>query len=159
MLTTPNFDTASSKSSTASQLLDGLGGSSRPSKGSNKSGGGGGGDKDKTDSLRSIIAEQQVRESHKHRRAKMAKKQSADLREYETSNSYMRQMPRRWAVGEVYAPHDLAPEEIKRYRRTTGRSFDVLDVLGIKPLDMYSVRMFFFPPSWFPRARLTHYDT
>ncbi|KAL8298682.1 hypothetical protein RB597_007343 [Gaeumannomyces tritici] len=61
------------------------------------------------------------------------------LRARDQNNAYVRHMPRRWAAGEVYSPHDLSPEEIGRYfKRELKPRFDVFDVLGFNPLDNYA---------------------
>lgn len=56
------------------------------------------------------------------------------------SNDYLRQMPRRWAAGDVYSPHDLSPREMQKWRRVNLRKADVVDILGLNPLDLYKVR-------------------
>lgn len=98
------------------------------------------------DALASMLAETSTREAHRSlRKAQTKAEASASLRKEDQSNAYMRQMPRRWTAGEVYAPHDLSPEEIQRYfRRELKPRFDVFDVLGFNPLDNYSV---IFSPS------------
>ncbi|KAI1303334.1 ribosomal protein S18 [Xylaria venustula] len=60
-----------------------------------------------------------------------------DLRTNARSNDYMRQLPRRWRPGDVYSPHDLSPSEMGKWRRTTARQQDLVDLLGLRPLDMY----------------------
>lgn len=61
------------------------------------------------------------------------------LREQKIANDYLRQMPRRWQIGDVYAPHDLSPAEMNKWRRKKMRQADVVDMLGIRPQDMYKV--------------------
>ncbi|EJT77600.1 hypothetical protein GGTG_02706 [Gaeumannomyces tritici R3-111a-1] len=62
------------------------------------------------------------------------------LRARDQNNAYVRHMPRRWAAGEVYSPHDLSPEEVGRYfKRELKPRFDVFDVLGFNPLDNYAI--------------------
>jgi hypothetical protein len=46
---------------------------------------------------------------------------------------------RRWAVGDVYAPHDLSPAETKKWRLRTKPERDVFDLLGVDPMDEYKV--------------------
>ncbi|MCJ1341253.1 hypothetical protein MMC09_006549 [Bachmanniomyces sp. S44760] len=46
-----------------------------------------------------------------------------------------RQQTRRWQQGDVYAPHDLSPIEMRKFRKRTNPDVDVFDVLGINPLD------------------------
>ena len=55
-------------------------------------------------------------------------------------------MPRRWQAGDVYAPHDLSPAEMGKWRRLRSRQRDLVDMLGLNPLDMYRVS---FPPTPF----------
>lgn len=62
------------------------------------------------------------------------------LRNSKNSADYLKQMPRRWDAGDVYSPHDLSPVEMQKWRKRSLRSNDVVDALGIRPLDMYKVR-------------------
>ncbi len=63
-----------------------------------------------------------------------------DLRENTTTENYLRQMPRRWRIGDVYAPHDMSPSEMRKWRHTAANAnVDVLDLMGINPLDNYKV--------------------
>ncbi|RDA89679.1 hypothetical protein CP533_3357 [Ophiocordyceps camponoti-saundersi (nom. inval.)] len=48
-----------------------------------------------------------------------------------------RRMHRRWEAGEVYSPHDLSPVEMWKMRRKGEPNVDVVDALGLRPLDMY----------------------
>ncbi|KFG81341.1 putative 37S ribosomal protein S18 [Metarhizium anisopliae] len=59
------------------------------------------------------------------------------LRNSKNSADYLKQMPRRWDAGDVYSPHDLSPVEMQKWRKRSLRSNDVVDALGIRPLDMY----------------------
>ncbi|QPH05539.1 hypothetical protein C2857_003395 [Epichloe festucae Fl1] len=59
------------------------------------------------------------------------------LRNAKNSSDYLRQMPRRWDAGDVYSPHDLSPIEMRKWRKRSLRKNDVVDALGIRPLDMY----------------------
>lgn len=61
------------------------------------------------------------------------------LRSRKLSSDYLKQMPRRWEAGDVYSPHDLSPVEMAKWRTRSQRKADVVDVLGIRPLDMYKV--------------------
>jgi hypothetical protein len=50
----------------------------------------------------------------------------------------LRQMPRRWREGEVYAPHDLTIGEAKKWKKIVMRpEKDVFDMLGKNPLAFY----------------------
>ncbi|RSL87923.1 hypothetical protein CEP51_001962 [Fusarium floridanum] len=59
------------------------------------------------------------------------------LRNQKISGDFLRQMPRRWEAGDVYSPHDLSPVEMQKWRKRSVRNVDVVDALGISPLDMY----------------------
>ena len=52
----------------------------------------------------------------------------------------MRQMRRRWQTGDVFAPRDLSPKEMDKYRSRKAPTNDIIDALGINPLDNYRVR-------------------
>ncbi|EMR61792.1 putative 37s ribosomal protein s18 protein [Eutypa lata UCREL1] len=60
-----------------------------------------------------------------------------DLRTKWSQDDFARQMTRRWRPGDVYAPHDLSPSEMGKWRRNRARQQDLVDILGLKPLDMY----------------------
>lgn len=85
--------------------------------------------------------------SHVRTRDELRRKRAADratavaeeLRARKESDSFMRMMPRRWQVGEVYAPHDLSPVEMAKWGRSKTQRKDVVDILGVNPLDMYRV--------------------
>ncbi|RGP69429.1 ribosomal s18 [Fusarium longipes] len=59
------------------------------------------------------------------------------LKNQKMSNDFLKQMPRRWEAGDVYSPHDLSPVEMQKWRKKSVRNNDVVDALGINPLDMY----------------------
>ncbi|KUI55470.1 37S ribosomal protein RSM18, mitochondrial [Cytospora mali] len=48
-----------------------------------------------------------------------------------------RQMTRNWKPGDVYAPHDLSPVEMLKWRQPKQPSKDIIDMLGLNPLDHY----------------------
>ncbi|KAK3309037.1 ribosomal protein S18 [Chaetomium strumarium] len=60
-----------------------------------------------------------------------------DLRNHATTDNYLRQMPRRWRTGDVYAPRDLSPTEMSKWRQGRKPLKDVIDVFGFNPLDNY----------------------
>ncbi|KAI1258627.1 ribosomal protein S18 [Xylariaceae sp. FL1019] len=62
---------------------------------------------------------------------------TGELNGAQRHNDFMRQMPRRWRTGDVYAPHDLSPAEMAKWRRSRRRDQDIVDLLGLRPLDMY----------------------
>lgn len=49
-------------------------------------------------------------------------------------------MHRKWQGGDVYAPHDLSYQEQKKWIKPKQPSKDVIDMLGLNPLDHYKVR-------------------
>ncbi|KAI1501897.1 ribosomal protein S18 [Biscogniauxia marginata] len=59
------------------------------------------------------------------------------MRTRSVNDDYARQMTRRWRIGDVYSPRDLGPGEMKKWRRFQPRKLDVVDILGLHPLDMY----------------------
>lgn len=50
-----------------------------------------------------------------------------------------RQIHRKWKAGDVYAPHDLSPVEMTKWRKRRPRERDAFDQLGINPLHEYKV--------------------
>ena len=52
-------------------------------------------------------------------------------------------MPRFWKTGDVYAPHDLSPAEMRKWRKRAPPKKDAMDLLGVDPLDLYKVRLLF----------------
>lgn len=62
-----------------------------------------------------------------------------DLREMAVTDSYLKQMPRRWRYGDVYGPRDLSAREMKQWRLPKKPKKDILDLLGFNPLDNYKV--------------------
>ena len=48
---------------------------------------------------------------------------------------------RRWKQGDVYAPHDLSPAEMRKWRQRPTRSSDVFDALALNPINEYKVRL------------------
>jgi len=55
------------------------------------------------------------------------------------SNELERLQTRRWKKGDVYAPHDLSPAEMRKWRQRSKPDRDVFDMLNINPLDEYKV--------------------
>ncbi|KAI0538158.1 ribosomal protein S18 [Xylaria digitata] len=60
-----------------------------------------------------------------------------DLRGKSRQEDYLRQLPRWWRTGDVYSPHDMSPSEMAKWRKSTARQKDLVDLLGLRPLDMY----------------------
>ncbi|KAJ5150941.1 uncharacterized protein N7482_010193 [Penicillium canariense] len=44
---------------------------------------------------------------------------------------------RDWKAGDVYAPHDLSPAEMKKWGKRKSPSRDAFDALNLNPLDLY----------------------
>ncbi|KAI1211613.1 ribosomal protein S18 [Annulohypoxylon truncatum] len=60
-----------------------------------------------------------------------------EIKQRNQNDEYARQMTRRWKAGDVYAPHDISPVEMGKWRRNQSRKKDLVDMLGLSPLDMY----------------------
>lgn len=54
-------------------------------------------------------------------------------------NDLEKQQTRKWKEGDVYAPHDLSPVEMEKWRRRRKGERDVFDMLGMNPIDEYKV--------------------
>lgn len=48
---------------------------------------------------------------------------------------------REWKAGDIYAPHDLSPAEMKKWSKRKAPSFDAFDALNLNPLDLHKVRI------------------
>lgn len=59
------------------------------------------------------------------------------MRERKVSDDYLKQMTRRWRVGEVYAPNDLSAHEANAWKQPRLINADVVDILGINPIEEY----------------------
>ncbi|KAG6172511.1 hypothetical protein E4U11_003782 [Claviceps purpurea] len=59
------------------------------------------------------------------------------LRNNKESGEFLREMPRRWEAGDVYAPHDMSGVEMRKLRKRASRKADVVDALQIRAKDMY----------------------
>ncbi|TGJ88674.1 hypothetical protein E0Z10_g100 [Xylaria hypoxylon] len=77
-----------------------------------------------------------IRGSRK-RNSKQNQKIEEEMRGKNRHDDYMRQLPRRWRAGDVYSPHDMSPSETAKWRKNTARQKDLVDLLGLRPLDMY----------------------
>ncbi|XHG08120.1 hypothetical protein AWENTII_011239 [Aspergillus wentii] len=44
---------------------------------------------------------------------------------------------REWRAGDIYAPHDLSPAEMKKWRKRQSPPTDAFDALNMNPLDLY----------------------
>ncbi|MCJ1395424.1 hypothetical protein MMC18_008310 [Xylographa bjoerkii] len=60
-----------------------------------------------------------------------------DLDKRERAQDLERMQVRRWKPGDVYAPHDLSPAEMKKWRQKNRPDRDVFDALSINPMDHY----------------------
>ncbi|KAK0387388.1 hypothetical protein NLU13_5700 [Sarocladium strictum] len=59
------------------------------------------------------------------------------VKEKKIARDLIRQMPRRWQAGDVYAPHDLSSVEMRKWKKKSGRAGDLVDALNLSPLDLY----------------------
>ncbi|MCJ1383290.1 WD40 repeat-like protein [Xylographa soralifera] len=75
----------------------------------------------------------------KRDRPKEIRDQLEDLEKRERAQDLERMQVRRWKQGDVYAPHDLSPAEMKKWRQKTRPDRDVFDVLAINPINHYMV--------------------
>lgn len=50
-----------------------------------------------------------------------------------------RQSTRNWKPGDIYAPHDLSPQEMVKWKQPKQPKRDIIDMLGLNPLDHYRV--------------------
>ncbi|KKA29628.1 hypothetical protein TD95_000709 [Thielaviopsis punctulata] len=60
-----------------------------------------------------------------------------EMMDRKVSEDYLRQAPRQWKRGDVYAPRDMSFSEMAKWKRSRQRNADVIDILGINPLDQY----------------------
>ncbi|KEZ40703.1 hypothetical protein SAPIO_CDS8641 [Scedosporium apiospermum] len=78
------------------------------------------------------------------------KSQRADIQQrleaQRISDEYLAQMPRHWREGDVFTPHDLSGNEMKKWRRNAPKTVDVFDVTGVNPLDHYRVSFSSYAP-------------
>ncbi|MCJ1406063.1 hypothetical protein MMC19_000128 [Ptychographa xylographoides] len=63
--------------------------------------------------------------------------QATTLAEANHSRDIERLQARRWRLGDVYAPHDLSPKEMKKWRDRGKPDKDVFDMLNLHPMDQY----------------------
>lgn len=47
---------------------------------------------------------------------------------------------RPWKAGDIYAPHDLSPTEMQKWRKRNPPTTDAFDALNLNPLSVYKVR-------------------
>jgi hypothetical protein len=92
-----------------------------------------------TDRLRNLYKES-YRGKTRMRQHAIRNQTEQELSDSNMTSSYMQQMPRRWKPGDVYAPRDLSPYEANKWRGgSQGVKRDILDMLGLNPLDNYRV--------------------
>ena len=90
------------------------------------------------------IARDTIRESTAARRQREEAQRLADMQRTYNRKDLEGQVTRRWKLGDVYAPHDLSGAEMakwKKVRRRGKQKVDVVDQLGINPIDHYKVCM------------------
>lgn len=80
-------------------------------------------------------------------RARIAEQRQSQLESAERvkdkkiAKDLLKQMPRKWQAGDVYAPHDLSAAEMEKWRKRSARVGDLVDALNLSPLDLYKVRL------------------
>jgi len=62
-----------------------------------------------------------------------------DVQNHVLAGSMTKMITRRWKAGDVYAPHDLSPVEMEKWRQRNRPKYDAFDVLDMNPLDHYRV--------------------
>ncbi|EFX03098.1 37S ribosomal protein [Grosmannia clavigera kw1407] len=87
--------------------------------------------------LSRVLFDSGMRRRMNDRREEQSRSTLERMAERKVSEDYARQMPRRWRAGDVYAPHDLSAAEMAKWRRPSRTTADVVDILGINPLDEY----------------------
>ncbi|CAK7265928.1 hypothetical protein SEPCBS57363_001838 [Sporothrix epigloea] len=92
---------------------------------------------DANSALRSLLRDAEARRHLADRRNDIKRTTLERMTERKVSDEYARQLPRRWNQGDVYAPYDLSHVEALKWKRAAQPMEDVVDMLGINPLDEY----------------------
>ncbi|KAK2762799.1 hypothetical protein FQN54_000974 [Arachnomyces sp. PD_36] len=78
------------------------------------------------------------------KRLKFARNRMEKLRKFEENQMMVekgkqleKNQTRPWKPGDVYAPHDLSPAEMKKWKQRKSPSTDAFDALSINPLHQY----------------------
>lgn len=105
-----------------------------------------------TEEIQRLIARTDERYSRiRNQRADVQKRMEAQR----LGDEYMLHMARRWREGDVFTPHDLSANEMRKWRKRLGRKEDVLEIVGVNPLDHYRVG---FPVSPIPFLCVAGWD-
>lgn len=72
-----------------------------------------------------------------------------ELKNHKLASDLTKQISRRWKAGDVYAPHDLSPVEMQKWRQRRKPERDVVDVLKLDVLGEYKVGILFLHYSSF----------
>ena len=56
------------------------------------------------------------------------------------SRALERYQTRDFKAGDIYAPHDLSPAEMKKWGKRRNPQTDAFDALNLNPMDLYKVR-------------------
>ena len=89
------------------------------------------------------LAENTVREASAARRAAQTATALRDIERTYSRKDLEGQIARRWKIGDVYSPHDLSGIEQGKWRKQRRKprprhgDRDVMDKLGLNPLDLY----------------------
>ncbi|CAK7230757.1 hypothetical protein SBRCBS47491_007696 [Sporothrix bragantina] len=87
--------------------------------------------------LSSVLFDSEARRLMHERREERRRSTLERMAERKVSEDYARHMPRRWNQGDVYAPHDLSPNEARKWKKAAQPMEDIVDMLGINPMDEY----------------------
>lgn len=68
-----------------------------------------------------------------------ANRAMAEMQQQKLSANLSRQVSRRFMPGDVYAPHDLSPVEMAKWKRRGRPVHDSFDALNLNPIDHYRV--------------------
>lgn len=95
------------------------------------------GPKNASDLFATIRRPGNITAAQRHKRDESRQELEDKLKLNHQRDDYLRQSSRKWQTGDVYSPHDLSPSEMSKFRQASSRKRDLVDLLGLKPLDMY----------------------
>ena len=64
-----------------------------------------------------------------------------ELEKHKLGTDLSKQIARRWKAGDIYAPHDLSPTEIRKWKQRGRPEVDAFDLLDMNPIDEYKVSL------------------
>ncbi|CAK7199144.1 hypothetical protein SEUCBS139899_001816 [Sporothrix eucalyptigena] len=87
--------------------------------------------------LSSVLFSSESRRVMYERREERKRSALERMAERKVTEDYARQLPRRWKQGDLYSPMDLDPRETKKWKKAYTNNEDIVDLLGINPVDEY----------------------